>query len=85
MGDDMAALIAKNGPFARGDTLFAAGHHTEDRLVWFDFLTVTLDDIMRGCAVPEDLREQQRETYRKFAEYFLSHHDGPETTLPLLS
>ena len=85
MGEDMATLIEKHGPFARGDTMFATGHHTENRLVWFNFLTATLDDIMRECGIPEEHREQQREEYRGFAEYFLAHYDGPETTLPLLN
>lgn len=76
--------IAKNGPFAPGDTLFATGHYTENRTVWFDILTVTLDDIMRECAFPEEQREQQRSRYRFFAEYFLRHHTGPEETVPLL-
>lgn len=83
MGEDMAALIAKHGPFARGDTMFGTGHHTDNRLVWFDFLTVTLEDIMRECGIPEDRREQRREEYSEFAEYSLKYYEGPET--PFLS
>ena len=56
---EFCADIDANGPFAPGDTLFAVGHYTEDRLVWFDFLTSTLDDIMRECGLPEERREQQ--------------------------
>lgn len=76
--------IVKNGSFSSGDTLFATGHYTEDRDVWFDILTVTLDDIMRDCGVPEEWREQRRLRYRRYAEYFLLHYDGPERTVPLL-
>ena len=81
---EMVAEIDEHGPFAPGDTQFATGHYTEDRWVWFDFLTATLDDIMRECAIPEQLREQRRLRYRSFAEDFLRHHDGPDNTLPLL-
>lgn len=81
---EMVAEIEEHGPFTSGETKFATGHYTEDRLVWFDILTVTLDDIMRECAVPEEQREQRRSRYRSYAEEFLQHHDGPETTLPLL-
>lgn len=81
---EMVAEIDEHGPFVSGETKFATGHFTEDRLVWFDILTVTLDDIMRECAVPEEQREQRRLRYRRYAKEFLQHHDGPEQTLPLL-
>ena len=76
--------IAENGPFAPGDTMFAIGHYSEDRLVWFDILSATLDDIMRECAFPEDQRAKRRLLSRSFAEYFLRFQDAPEGTLPLL-
>lgn len=81
---EMVAEIEEHGSFASGETRFGTGHYTEDRLVWFDILTVTLDDIMRECAVPEEQREQRRLRYRSYAKEFLQHHDGPEKTLPLL-
>ena len=81
---EMVAEIEEHGPFASGETKFATGHYTEDRLVWFDILTVTLDDIMRECAVPEEQRDQRRLRYRSYAKEFLQHHNGPEKTLPLL-
>ncbi len=81
---DYSDYITENGAFAQGDTLFATGHCIEDRDVWFDILTVTLDDIMRECAVPEEQREQRQLRYRVFAEHFLRHYDGPEKTVPLL-
>ena len=82
--EEYSDSITENGAFAPGDTLFATGHCTEDRDVWFDILTVTLDDIMRECAVPEEQREKRRLRYRMFAEYFLQHYNGPEQTVPLL-
>ena len=81
---DASRDITENGPFASGDTMFAIGHYSEDRLVWFDVLSVTLDDIMRKCAFPENQRATRRLLGRDFAEYFLRFHDGPEGTLPLL-
>ena len=84
MHEDYLDNMAGNGPFAPGDTLFAVGHHTEDRLVWFDILTVTLDDIMSECGFPEEQREQHSSQHRFFAEYFLRHYEGPEKTVPLL-
>ena len=84
MGREMSSHLDEHGPFVRGDTLFAVGHHTENRWVWFDFLTVTLDDIMRECAIPGEQREERRLRYRRYANDFLRHHTGPEKTLPLL-
>ena len=80
----LAESIAKNGPWASGNTMFATGHHTEDRLVWFDILTVTLDDIMRECAIPEDRRDQHKKEYRSFALCFLQHYEGSQRSVPLL-
>ena len=81
---EYSAYITENGAFAPGDTMFAIGHYTEDRFVWFDILTVTSDDIMRECAAPEDQREKQRSLSRAFAKHFLQYYDGPEQTVPLL-
>ena len=81
---EAARHITENGPFAPGDTMFAIGHYSEDRLVWFDVLSVTLDDIMRECSFPEHQRARRKLLGRSFAEYFLRFHDKPEGTLPLL-
>lgn len=81
---EAARYITENGPFAPGDTTFAIGHYSEDRLVWFDILFVTLDDIMRECAFPEDQRPKRRLLVRSFAKHFLRFHNVPEGTLPLL-
>lgn len=84
MAAEICADIDANGPFAPGDPMFAVGHYTEDRLVWFDLLTATLDDVMRDCGFPEDQRELQRRECRYLARDVLRHHDGPERNLPLL-
>ncbi len=81
---EASRYITENGPFAPGDTMFAIGHYSEDRLVWFDIRSTTLDDIMRECAFPEDERPKRRRLGRSYAEYFLRYHDMPEGTLPLL-
>jgi len=82
--EEYSDYITENGAFTPGDTLFLVGHYIEDRDVWFDILTVTSDDIMRECAIPEEQREKQRSLSRAFAEHFLQHYDGPERTVPLL-
>lgn len=81
---EAARYITENGPFAPGDTMFAIAHYSEDRLVWFDILSVTLDDIMRECAFPEDQRPKRRMLGRSFAKHFLRFHNAPEGTIPLL-
>lgn len=81
---EICADIDINGPFAPGDTLFAVGHYAEDRLVWFDLLTATLDDIMRECGLPENQRDLQRRECYHLARDFLRYYDGPERNLPLL-
>ena len=84
MEEKEVAEIVERGPFDPWDTMFATGHHTEDRFVSFEFLTVTLDDIMRECAVPEEQREERRLRHRRGARRFLRHYAGPEKTVPLL-
>ena len=81
---DFSSHVVANGPFAPGDTLFAIGHYAEDRDVWFDVLTATLEDVMRECAFPKEQREHQRERCRFFAGRFLRYYYGPEQTIPLL-
>ena len=82
--EEYSDYIAEKGAFAQGDTLFTVGHYTEDKDVWFEILTVTTDDIMRECGIPEEQREQQRLLNRSYAKHFLRFYDGPESTVPLL-
>ncbi len=60
------------------------GHYTEGKDVWFEMLTVTNDDIMRECGLPEEHWEQQRLLNRSYARLLLRFYDGPEKTVPLL-
>ena len=62
MGWEMSDLIDRHGPYDPHDTTFAVGHYVEDRLVWFDFLTATVDDIMRECAFPPEEREARQDS-----------------------
>ena len=77
--------ILWEGPFAPGNSMFAAVHHSTREFIWFDILTVTLDDIMIGCGFLEEHREYQAQIAREHARDFLKYHTGPETTVPLLT
>lgn len=85
MGWEMADLIDKDGPYDPHDTTFAVGHYVEDRLVWFDFLTATVDDIMRECAIPPQEREHVKKRNKLSAQRFKEFYRGPLTgPVPLL-
>ena len=85
MGWEMTDHIDKHGPFDPYDTTFATGHWEEDRWVWFDFLTVTLEDIWRECAVPLEHRERLAELHKHSACDFVERYRGPlNGTIPLL-
>ncbi|MCQ3803056.1 MAG: hypothetical protein OXC98_05550 [bacterium] len=86
MGWEMADLIDKDGPYDPHDTTFAVGHYLEDRVVWFDFLTATVDDIMRECAIPPEERENVKKRNKLFAQRFKEFYRGPlNGPVPLLS
>lgn len=85
MGWEMADLIDEDGPYDPFDTSFAVGHYVEDRLVWFDFLTATVDDIMRECAIPPQEREHVKKRNKLSAQRFKEFYRGPLTgPVPLL-
>ena len=85
MGWDMADLIDKDGPFEPHDTTFTIGHCVENRLVWFDFLTTTVDDIMRDCAFPPEERENVKKRNELSAQRFKEFYRGPlNGPVPLL-
>lgn len=85
MGWDMTDLIDRDGPYDPHDTTFAVGHYVEDRLVWFDFLTATVDDIMRGCAIPPEEREHIKRRNQLSAQRFKEFYQGPlNGPVPLL-
>ena len=52
--DEEAERIAKEGPRGPHDTAFFVPHQQEDRLVEFDLLTATVDDIISRCGYSED-------------------------------
>ncbi len=85
MGWEMSDLIDRHGPYDPHDTTFAVGHYIEDRLVWFDFLTATVDDIMREGAFPLEERERVKALHQfsalRFEEYYRGPLNGP---VPLL-
>lgn len=85
MGWEAAESIDENGPYDPYDTTFAVGHHLEEGWVWFDFLTATLDDIMRECAIPPEDREQVRRLNKLSAQRFQEFYQGPlNGPIPLL-
>jgi len=85
MGWEMADLIDREGPYDPYDTTFAVGHYAEDRLVWFDFLTATLDDIMRECAFPPEERDHVKARHQFSAQRFKEFYRGPlNGPVPLL-
>ena len=82
----MADLIDKDGPYDPHDTTFAVGHYFEDRVVWFDFLTATVDDIMREGAIPPEERENVKKRNKLSAQRFKEFYRGPlNGSVPLLS
>ncbi len=85
VGWDMTDLIDKDGPYDPHDTTFAIGHYLENRLVWFDFLTSTIDDIMRECAIPPEEREHVERRNKLSAQRFKEFYRGPlNGPVPLL-
>lgn len=80
-----AEHIDKHGPYDPNDSSFFVGHNREDRLVEFDALTSTIDDIMEQCEIPEEFREELTSFHRKCTEDFLRYYKGPvKGPIPLL-
>ncbi len=77
--------INQHGPYDPYDSSFFVGHSTEDRLIEFDTLTATIDDIMKQCDIPEEYREELTELHRECTKDFLRYYKGPiEGPIPLL-
>ncbi len=67
------------------DAFFWVPHQHEDRLVRFNRLTVTIDEIITRCEYPEKAREQLATLHRQLAEEFLKDYRGPlRGPVPLL-
>ena len=83
--DAEAALISREGPLGPYDTTYSVPHQREDRVIEFDLLTVTIDDIITECGYPESARDSLAETHRRVAAHMLSYYRGPVNgTVPLL-
>ncbi len=83
--DEEAERIAKEGPRGPHDTAFYVPHQQEDRLVEFDLLTATVDDIISRCGYSEDERSELAEAHRRMAEHDLRFYRGPlPESIPLL-
>ncbi len=82
---EMSDLIHRHGLYDPPDTTFAVGHYVEDRLVWFDFLIATVDEIMRECAFPLEEREHVKALHQFSAQRFKEFYRGPlNGPVPLL-
>ena len=83
---DEAALIDAEGPLGPYDTTYSVPHqHDMDRVVEFDLLTVTIDDIITQCGYPESQRAELAEFHRRMAADMLRYYQGPiNGSVPLL-
>ncbi|MXX45561.1 MAG: hypothetical protein F4Z41_05085 [Acidimicrobiia bacterium] len=67
------------------DAIFWVPHQQEPRMVEFNVLTSTIDDIITQCGYPESERKRLTEQHRRSAEAFLNDYVGPVTgRVPLL-
>jgi len=83
--DEEAERMAKEGSRGPHDTVFCVLHQQEDRLIEFDLLTSTVDDIISRCGYPEHERSQLAEVHRRLAEHGLQFYRGPRPErIPLL-
>ena len=64
---------------------FWVPHQLEERLVQFNRLTTTIDEIVARCGYPESAREGLAVLHRRLTEEFLRDYRGPvEGPIPLL-
>ena len=83
--DEEAERMAEEGSGGPQDTVFYVPHQQEDRLIEFDLLTSTVDDIISRCGYPEHERSQLAEVHRRLAEHGLQFYRGPRPErIPLL-
>ena len=83
--DEESERIAREGPRGPIDTVFYVPHQQEDRLVEFDLLTSTVDDIISRCGYSEHERSELAEIHRRMAEHDLRFYRGPlPDRIPLL-
>ena len=81
-----AAVIRERGPLDPFDTTYTVPHQSDpDRVVEFNLLTVTVDDIIAQCGYPESARAWLVEVHHKVAAYRLAHYRGSiPDTVPLI-
>ena len=78
MLDAHVARIKKNGPYDRYDPTFWVPHQREvGRMVEFNRLTVTIDDIIHQCGYPESERARLTQQHRRTVQEYLKHYQGP--------
>lgn len=67
------------------DATFWIPHQQEPRMVRFNRLTSSVDEIITRCGYPESERERLTEQHRRTAEFFLNDYEGPvHGTIPLI-
>lgn len=83
--DEEAERMAEEGSRGPHDTVFYVPHQQEDRLIEFDLLTSTVDDIISRCGYSEHERSELAEVHRRLAEHGLQFYRGPRPErIPLL-
>lgn len=77
--------LEEDGPYDTEDPTFWIPHQTEDRMVAFNELTYTIDDIITQCNFPESARERLTRVHTSATRRYLQYYKGPlPTTVPVL-
>ena len=84
--DAQAARIEEHAPYDCHDPTFWIPHQQDiGRMVRFNRLTVTIDDIIAQCGYPESERARLAAQHRRTAEEYLKYYRGPVGgSVPLL-
>ena len=91
VGEEECEMLADAVPYEElryhdpEDAVFWVPHQREPRMVKFNVLTSTIDDIVTQCGYPESERDRLAEQHRRSAEAFLNDYVGPiQGRVPLL-
>ena len=91
LGEEECEMLANAVPYEElryhdsEDAIFWVPHQMEPRVVEFNVLTSTIDDIISKCGYPESERERLQELHRRSAQAFLNDYVGPiKGPVPLL-
>lgn len=81
-----SALVKAEGPLDPYDTSYSVPHQQDQgKVVVFDLLTVTIDDIIAQCGYPESAKDSLTEIHRRIAAHLLAYYKGPiKNPIPLL-